>query len=483
MLKPIHEKNTEVDSPVFDEYELGVDGVLGHEFRVRGASIPMLLLLSMPRMAIQAAWAAQWAALGPYLGTMLPKYAVQLTQVIGPLTGIIVSPMVGVLSDRSTNRWGRRRPFLLFAAIASVVCWIAMGYTRQMGELCGDYGTGKPGVPTSRSWTAFFTILFYTWMDITVNVVQTPAFLLVADFAGDRQTTGAALGQGWSTLGMILVSSYIEIWGAAHLTLHYFLGMLAVVMIVTIGVVCVFAKEEPLAVEEVDQESVWKRIGEAFYSIYKGLKTLPSELITYCLVFFCVVYGYTAYNGNKGQFFGIEVYGGDPQNADKCQPNCTEAQDNYNKGVRMAGGLTDLLISIVGYLVSWAIPFLVHRIGAKWTLTMALVPQSLLTVMAFSDVVPLNIFIVVVTSFSQTTIFALLVPVIIHVLGDDAEIGMYVGALNSANCFGQLLNFFVGAALVETSLGYKLPIFIGGITSLLGIFTSMFFLRIKMYSI
>jgi solute carrier family 45, member 1/2/4 len=477
-------KDIEAGMPLYDEYgSPKVDGVqeenAGH---VRGASIPMLLLLSCPRMAIQMAWSAQWAALGPYLGTMLPKFAVQLTQVIGPLSGILVAPTVGVLSDRSTNSWGRRRPFLLYAAIASVICWISMGYTRQMGEACGDYGNGKDGVPTSRKWTAFFTVFFYTWMDITVNVVQTPAFLIIADYAGDRQTTGAALGQGWSTLGSIVVSAYIEIWGAAHLTLHYFLGMLAVVMIVTVGAVCLFVKEEPLSADQVDKESVWKRIGEAFYSIYKGLKSLPNVLVIYCLVFFCLEYGYTAYNGNKGQFFGIEVYDGKPDGADNCKPDCTKAQDDYNHGVKVAGGSTDFIFNTVGYIFSWALPFLVHKFGAKWVLTISLVPQALLMVMAFSKVVALNVIIVVVTSLSQTAIFALLVPVIIHVFGDKVEIGMYVGALNSANCFGQLLNFVIGAALVETSMGYKLPIFIGGVMSFIGIVISLFFLKLKMYS-
>lgn len=50
-------------------------------------------------------------------------------------------------------------------------------------------------------------------MDITVNVVQTPLNLLISDFAGDRQTLGAALGQGWSALGAVMVSSYIYAFG------------------------------------------------------------------------------------------------------------------------------------------------------------------------------------------------------------------------------------------------------------------------------
>lgn len=115
----------------------------GERKSTAGASIPHLLMISMPRMAVRMAWTAQWSALGPYLGTMMPKYAVQLAQIIGPVTGILVAPTVGAFSDQSTNKWGRRRPFLLYGAITSAICWTAMGYTRQIGDALGDYGTGK----------------------------------------------------------------------------------------------------------------------------------------------------------------------------------------------------------------------------------------------------------------------------------------------------------------------------------------------------
>ncbi|GAB9477498.1 Sucrose transport protein sut1, partial [Globisporangium polare] len=445
-------KDIEAGTPGYDAYASPgkVDGDHldvqdGGKKTRESASILTLFLISMPRMAIQMTWAAQWAALGPYLGTMLPKYAVQLTQVIGPTTGILVAPAVGVFSDRSTNPWGRRRPFLLIASFTSVICWILMGFTREIGEALGDYGSGKEGEKTHRPWTAFLTVFFYAWMDITVNVVQTPMFLMIADFAGDRQTTGAAIGQGWSTIGSILVAGYIYIFGAAHKTLKSFLGMLSAIMMVTVIIACIAGKETPLKKDENNKESAGTQIKNAFGAIYTGLKTLPGPLIAYCVVFFCVQYGYTAYSGNKGQFFGFEVYNGEASGADACGDSCTKAQDDYNKGVSVAGGSTDLIFNIVGYVFSWALPFLVMKFGAKWVLVIGLIPQSLLMVMAFTKVVAIDVAIVVSITFSQTIVFALLVPVIVHVFGNEVDIGMYVGALNSAQCFGQLLNFIIGA--------------------------------------
>ncbi|KAG7397988.1 hypothetical protein PHYBOEH_011917 [Phytophthora boehmeriae] len=460
-----------LSSPVLDEHPSLV-----------GASIPRLLLISMPRMAIRMAWAAQWAALGPYLGTILPKYAVQLTQIIGPVTGILVAPVVGVFSDRCTSKFGRRRPFLIYGAITTVFCWTAMGYTRQIGDVLGDTGSGKKGEETRRFWTVFFTILFYAWMDITVNVVQTPVNLMIADFAGDRQTLGAAIGQGWSTLGAIMVSGYIYCFGAAHLSLRWFLFMLSFMMTATVGVACIFGQE--IVRGKIDQPTAtWTQLKGAFCSIYEGFKTLPIPLLKYCIVVFCVMYGFSAYNGNKGQFFGIVVFDGEAIGANTCKPNCSDAQNAYNRGVRVAGGSTDLMFSLLGYGYSWVLPWLVKRYGARCVLTVSLIPQSLLVVMAFTTVVSIDVVIVVFTTLTLTTVFTLNVPVIVHVVGSDAEIGVYVGVFNAANCFGQLLNFSIGAAIVDTPMGYRLPVLLGGLMSLFGmVFTALFF-KIKMHSL
>ncbi|KAE9349034.1 hypothetical protein PR003_g6098 [Phytophthora rubi] len=55
----------------------------GEQTPLSHPSIWLLLAVSMPRMAINMAWSAQWAALGSYLSTMLPNFAVQVTQFIG----------------------------------------------------------------------------------------------------------------------------------------------------------------------------------------------------------------------------------------------------------------------------------------------------------------------------------------------------------------------------------------------------------------
>lgn len=188
-------------------------------------------------------------------------------------------------------------------------------------------------------------------------------------------------------------------------------------------------------------------------------------------------------------FPSLEVFGGQASGADVCgtagYPACTVEQDNFNKGVQMAGGSTDMIFSCVGYIFSWLLAFFVSKLGMKIVLIASTIPQALLMVAAFWHYVPVDVTIVVLTSITQNTVFGLLVPIIIHVIGsaEDERLGLYVGALNSANCAGQFLNFAVASGLVNTSLGYQLPVFVGGAMSFVGGVIAIFAFKINSKSL
>ncbi|KAF1318562.1 Glycoside-pentoside-hexuronide, partial [Globisporangium splendens] len=400
-------------------------------------------MISMPRLAITMTWAAQFAVFGPYLGTMLPNFAVQLTQIIGPLCGILVGPAIGVISDRSTHKWGRRRPLLVTVTIGSVICFSLMGWTREMGEALGDFGNGQPGEPTRRTWAAALTIFFYAWMDIMVNTVQTPTFLFISDFAGDRQTLGASIGQGWAIAGGIVIAGYIYIFGPAYHRMHRWQRN-------------AIEEERRGQVEHLDANQGALR---DYFTRAQDAPIDADHLLCDLLL-------------RHLWLHGVER---------KQESVLWAGSSDYNKGVSLAGGSTDLMYNIVGYVFTWVLPFLVRTFGVKWVLVVSSIPQALLMVMAFTKVVTIDVIIVVAMSISQAIVFAILVPIIVHVMGHDIDIGAYVGALNSAQCFGQLLNFTIGSVIVETSLVYKLPAFLGGAFTVAGVFTAIFF-KIKMHS-
>jgi len=55
--------------------------------------------------------------------------------VAGPLSGMIVAPVVGVLADRSTNLYGRRRPFMVGGSIVVAACMLMLGWAVEVTDL------------------------------------------------------------------------------------------------------------------------------------------------------------------------------------------------------------------------------------------------------------------------------------------------------------------------------------------------------------
>ena len=76
--------------------------------------------MSFGFLGIQFGWGLQLAnmsAIYSYLGAK--ESAIPLLWLAGPVTGLIVQPIVGAMSDRTWNWLGRRRPYFLVGAILS----------------------------------------------------------------------------------------------------------------------------------------------------------------------------------------------------------------------------------------------------------------------------------------------------------------------------------------------------------------------------
>ncbi|KDO34772.1 hypothetical protein SPRG_00833 [Saprolegnia parasitica CBS 223.65] len=457
---------------------------------VEGCSTAFLFLLCCPKMALNVAWAAQWAAIGPLLNILISSSWVQIVQLVGPISGLLIAPSIGVLSDNCSSKFGRRRPFLFWGSLMSCLCWVVMMFCTDIGEALGDTPAKEldtlPVDQVSRKWTTVFVILTYIWMDITLNLTQTPLNLLIADFAGDRQVTASSLGNAYSIAGSFVVSGYIMAFGPAHQTVKPFMGLLIAVMVITSSLVLWFVKEKVFV--PLKEVSKAEEIKNAFASVWTGIRLLPKTLAIYCVIIVFVQYGFTAYNGAKGQFFGFVVKGGTSEGADKCgqngNPPCSPQQNAYNDGVQLAGGSTDTIYNCVSLIFLAVLPYLVRKFGVKKVLTVAIIPQIFLIALAYCKVVAIDMIIVIATAFTQNTIQSLFMACIIHVIGseDNSGLGLFAGALNSAYCAGQFLNFIFSSILVQSSMGYALPVLVGGILSTIGFFVSLFFFKIELYS-
>ena len=87
---------------------------------------------------IQFSFGLQQSNMSPiykYLGA--DEASLPLLWLAGPVTGLLVQPIIGAMSDRTLGRWGRRTPYFLIGAILCSICLLFMPYSPTLWMAAG----------------------------------------------------------------------------------------------------------------------------------------------------------------------------------------------------------------------------------------------------------------------------------------------------------------------------------------------------------
>ncbi|HEY6869824.1 MAG TPA: MFS transporter, partial [Novosphingobium sp.] len=91
----------------------------GVQTRTRPHLSPLgLLEMNLGFLGLQFSFGLQQGNMAPiysYLGAR--EAELPILQLAGPITGLVIQPLIGALSDRTSGRWGRRTPYFLFGAV------------------------------------------------------------------------------------------------------------------------------------------------------------------------------------------------------------------------------------------------------------------------------------------------------------------------------------------------------------------------------
>lgn len=102
-------------------------------------AISDIINMSVGFFGIQFGWDLQRANMGRiYENLGANPDEVPLLFLAAPLTGLIVQPIIGYLSDRTWHpRWGRRRPYFMFGAILSSIALLFMPHSSALWMAAG----------------------------------------------------------------------------------------------------------------------------------------------------------------------------------------------------------------------------------------------------------------------------------------------------------------------------------------------------------
>ncbi len=154
-----------------------------------------ILNMSVGFLGIQFGFALQNANVSRIFETLGAKIEqIPILWIAAPLTGLVVQPVIGYLSDRTWTRLGRRRPYFLAGAIMASLALVAM--------------------PNA---TALWMAAVLLWiMDLSINVSMEPFRAFVADNLRDEQRTKGFLAQSFF-IGLGAVIGSLLPWALEHL--------------------------------------------------------------------------------------------------------------------------------------------------------------------------------------------------------------------------------------------------------------------------
>lgn len=130
--------------------------------------------LSFGFFGVQIAYALQSAQVSRIFSTIgADPHDLSYFWILPPLMGLIVQPIIGTLSDKTWNRFGRRLPYLLIGAAVAIIV------------MCFLPNAGSLGLAVSSA--IVFGLVMLMFLDTSINMAMQPFKMLVGDFVNERQ--------------------------------------------------------------------------------------------------------------------------------------------------------------------------------------------------------------------------------------------------------------------------------------------------------
>ncbi|KAF7292526.1 hypothetical protein MKEN_01477000 [Mycena kentingensis (nom. inval.)] len=145
--------------------------------KILGPAWARFPILTVGLLGVQILWSVEMSYASPYLISLgISKSSMAMVFVAGPLSGLLVQPLVGILADSSTSRWGRRRPYMLAGCSIAAFSMLLLGYTPEFAAVF----TGRD-TPFNDTLTIWLAVLAIYLADFSINAVMSVDRALMVD--------------------------------------------------------------------------------------------------------------------------------------------------------------------------------------------------------------------------------------------------------------------------------------------------------------
>ena len=140
-----------------------------------------LFNISFGFFGVQIAYALQSANISRIFATLgADPHQLSFFWILPPLMGMLVQPLIGVLSDKTWCRFGRRIPYLFVGAIVAVAVMLML-------PNAGSLGLTTQVVMWGLSGTMLFGLMSLMFLDTSINIAMQPFKMMVGDMVNIRQ--------------------------------------------------------------------------------------------------------------------------------------------------------------------------------------------------------------------------------------------------------------------------------------------------------
>lgn len=303
-----------------------------------------IMLMNFGFFGIQYSFGMQQTAVNPvyqFLGAS-PE-SLPLLNMAGPVTGLLIQPLIGALSDRTWSpRWGRRKPFFLIGAIGCSICLFLFPFVSAV-------------------WMA---VLLLWLLDASNNTAMEPFRAFIADKLPDNQLAKGFLTQSFFT-GLGITLANVSLWvfqkliegGTAAGIPYWVFGSFMLGAVCSIGSVLVSVlstKENPPTPDELSAlhsesrglSATLKEVGSAIVEMPRGLRKLA-------LVYLFQWYAMNVY----WQYVTVTA-------ADTVWGTHDPASSEFSEAVAWTG-IINGTYNVVTFLTAFGLVVLAHKIGPK----------------------------------------------------------------------------------------------------------------------
>ena len=358
---------------------------------------------------IQYSFGLQQSAVNPiydFLGASPEE--IPLLNLAGPVTGLLIQPLIGALSDNTWSpRFGRRKPYFFVGALMCSICLMLFPFSSAL-------------------WMAVGLLWI---LDAGNNTAMEPYRAFIADKLDDEQMPlGFQMQSFFTGLGQTLANLSLFIFpmiiigktGALPSWVYasFFLGAVCSIgsiwwsMKTTTEIV---PTEEELRAMRAKKSGVFQPIIE----IFNAIGDMPKVMWQLALVYLFQWYALFCYWQNSSKSIALSVWNATP----KSNPAAYEEAVSWT-------GLVNGWYNIVTFLTAFALVGFARKYGAKYVHFICLVLAAA-GFLAFPHIADKNLLFVAITGFGIGWASMMGIPYLMVVADIPKErYGVYMGIIN-----------------------------------------------------